>query len=99
DAGALPAAFGTLPAADGATLIELPALTTPFIEQDWARWHDGLAALERDWFAPVLAALQSGELASVDITLCGDTSSVTLHATRGDLRKFWRRRALASLFE
>ncbi|CAG9242306.1 hypothetical protein BDI4_1160025 [Burkholderia diffusa] len=24
---------------------------------------------------------------------------MTLHATRGDLRKFWRRRALASLFE
>ena len=49
-----------LPAADGATLVELPALTTPFIEQDWARWHDGLAALERDWFAPALAAVQNG---------------------------------------
>ncbi|KAB0640083.1 regulator, partial [Burkholderia territorii] len=57
------------------------------------------AALERDWFAPALAALHNGELAGVDFTLCGDTSSVTLHATRGDLRKFWRRRALASLFE
>ncbi|ONQ43597.1 regulator, partial [Burkholderia cenocepacia] len=94
-----PATFGALPATDGATLVELPALTTPFIEQDWARWHDRLAALERDWFAPALAALQNGELAAVDVTLCGDTSSVTLHATRGDLRKFWRRRALASLFE
>ena len=68
-----------LPAADGATLVELPALTTPFIEQDWARWHDGLAALERDWFAPALAAVQNGGFASVDFTLCGDTSSVTLH--------------------
>ncbi len=99
DASGVPAAFGALPAADGATLVELPALTTPFIEQDWARWHDGLAALERDWFAPALAALRNGELAGVDFTLCGDTSSVTLRATRSDLRKFWRRRALASLFE
>ncbi|KAB0633570.1 regulator, partial [Burkholderia latens] len=99
DAGAVPAAFDALPAAAGATLVELPVLSAPFIEQDWARWHDALAALERDWFAPSLAALQSGELAAVGFTLCGDTSSVTLHATRGDLRKFWRRRALASLFE
>ncbi|VWC26116.1 regulator [Burkholderia latens] len=95
----MPAAFDALPAAAGATLVELPVLSAPFIEQDWARWHDALAALERDWFAPSLAALQSGELAAVGFTLCGDTSSVTLHATRGDLRKFWRRRALASLFE
>ncbi|VWC31101.1 regulator [Burkholderia ubonensis] len=55
--------------------------------------------MERDWFAPALAALQRGELARVDVTLCGDTGSATLRATRGDLRKFWRRRALASLFE
>ena len=99
DAGAPPATFDALGARDGATLVELPVLTTPFIEQDWARWHTALNALERDWFAPALAALQRGELASLAFTLCGDTSSVTLRATRGDLRKFWRRRALASLFE
>ncbi|KVM77402.1 regulator [Burkholderia ubonensis] len=100
DAGAPPAAFDQLDAADGATLVELSALTTPFIEQDWASWHDALGTMERDWFAPALAALQRGELARVDVTLCGDTGSATLRATRGDLRKFWRRRrALASLFE
>ena len=99
DGGAPPRAFDALPAAEGATLVELTPLTTPFIEQDWARWHDALAALERDWFAPALAALQRGELAGIGVTLCGDTSSATLRATRGALRKFWRRRALASLFE
>jgi hypothetical protein len=30
--------------------------------------------------------------------LCGDTGSVDLSVTRGDLRKFWRRRPFASLF-
>jgi hypothetical protein len=100
DACEQPLAFGALPASPGnATLVELSALTTPFIEQDWARWHATLGTLERDWFAPALAALARGELASLELTLCGDTSSVTLRATRGDLRKFWRRRALASLFE
>ncbi|WP_179402413.1 regulator [Burkholderia guangdongensis] len=99
-AGAPPASFDALPADSGnPTLVELPALTAPFIEQDWTRWHATLGTLERDWFAPALAALSRGELASLELTLCGDTSSATLRATRGDLRKFWRRRALASLFE
>ncbi|MGV4824967.1 regulator, partial [Burkholderia pseudomallei] len=54
---------------------------------------------ERDWFAPALAALAQGRIGELALTLCGDTSAATLAATRGDLRKFWRRRALASLFE
>ncbi|AHI63111.1 hypothetical protein BTL_1591 [Burkholderia thailandensis H0587] len=106
-AGEPPAAFAALDARapgapsqpDGATLVELDALTTPFIEQDWARWHDALAALERDWFAPALDALARGRIGELALTLCGDTSAATLAATRGELRKFWRRRALASLFE
>jgi len=81
-----------------ATLIELDPFSAPFIAQDWGRWNAAFAAMERDWFAPALAALQAGELASLDLTLCGDTGSVDLTVTRGDLRKIWRRRVLASLF-
>lgn len=80
------------------TLVELDPFSGPFIEQDWARWNAAFAALERDWFAPALAALQAGELGELGLTLCGDTGSVTLAVTRGDLRKFWRRRVFASLF-
>jgi hypothetical protein len=79
------------------TLIELDPFSSPYIEQDWARWNDAFAALQTDWFEPALAALQSGQLAELGLTLCGDTGSVTLTVTRGDLRKFWRRRVLASL--
>lgn len=82
----------------GATLIELDPFSAPYIEQDWARWNDAFAAVQTDWFEPALAALQSGQLAELGLTLCGDTGSVTLTVTRGDLRKFWRRRVLASLF-
>lgn len=97
------AAFATLCEAqprpdDGATLVELDPFSVPFVEQDWARWNAAFAALERDWFAPALAALQKGELRALELTLCGDTGSVTLAVTRGDLRKFWRRRIFASLF-
>lgn len=83
---------------NGATLIELDPFSAPYIEQDWARWNDAFAALQTDWFGPALDALQSGQLGELGLTLCGDTGSVTLTITRGDLRKFWRRRVLASLF-
>jgi len=82
----------------GPTLVELDPFSAPYIEQDWARWNDAFAAMQTDWFEPALAALQSGDLAELGLTLCGDTGSVTLSVTRGDLRKFWRRRVLASLF-
>src|SRR5579864_6817475 len=84
--------------ANRATLVELDPFSTPYIEQDWARWNDAFAALQTDWFEPALQALQSGQLNELALTLCGDTGSVTLTVTRGDLRKFWRRRVFASLF-
>jgi hypothetical protein len=84
--------------ASGATLVELDPFSTPFITQDWALWNSAFADLERLWLAPALAALEAGELGELGLTLCGDTGSVTLAVTRGDLRKFWRRRMFASLF-
>jgi hypothetical protein len=78
-------------------LVELDPFSAPYIQQDWARWNHAFATVQTDWFEPALAALQSGELGELGLTLCGDTGSVTLTVTRGDLRKFWRRRVLASL--
>ena len=98
---AAPSTFGALSSAlngAGTTLVELDPFSAAFIQQDWGRWNAAFAQLERDWFAPALAALQTGALAALDLTLCGDTGSVTLSITRGDLRKFWRRRLFASLF-
>jgi hypothetical protein len=99
DVSPAPASFAEVVRDDGAatTLIELDPFSAPFIQQDWGRWNAAFAALERDWFAPALAALQAGELGALDLTLCGDTGSVDLSITRGDLRKFWRRREFASL--
>ncbi|SDB99988.1 regulator [Paraburkholderia lycopersici] len=107
DVGAAPATFEALArrlqdprdgAGTGATLVELDPFSAAFIQQDWGRWNAAFAQLERDWFAPALAALQAGALGALDLTLCGDTGSVTLSVSRGDLRKFWRRRVFASLF-
>jgi hypothetical protein len=97
-AWAAPAATVSSEARSGTTLVELDPFSAPFIQQDWGRWNAAFATLERDWFAPALDALQAGRLAALDLTLCGDTGSVDLSITRGDLRKFWRRRVFASLF-
>lgn len=99
EAWTAPPGFETLPAAANATLVELGAFSAPFVQQDWQGWSAALGTLERDWFAPALAALEAGRIGALELTLCGDTSSTTLSATRGDLRRFWRRRMLASLFE
>lgn len=101
EAAAAPASFKALPPplTAGTTLVELSPFTAPFIAQDWAAWQAALDTLERGWFAPALQALDAGDLGALELTLAGDTGSVTLSATRGDLRKFWRRRVLASLFE
>ncbi|KAF1005262.1 MAG: regulator [Burkholderia sp.] len=100
-----PVAFAALSSAPGEdeaaypTLLDLDALTVPFIQQDWAAWREALDTLEHDWFAPALEALRAGELSELSFTLCGDIGTTTLAVTRSDLRKFWRRRARASLFK
>ncbi|MGN6649352.1 regulator [Trinickia sp.] len=95
-----PSSFKALPPLGaGTTLVELNPFAAPFIAQDWAAWQAALDEVERDWFAPALEALDAGRLGALTLTLAGDTGSVTLAATRGDLRKFWRRRVLPSLLE
>ncbi len=79
------------------TLIELDHFTQPYIQQDASAQREAFAALERNWFAPALQALKNGMLPSLALTLCGETERITLQVTRADLRKFWRRRTLASL--
>jgi hypothetical protein len=94
-----PARLADLPAGALAqtTLIELDTLTLPFLHEDWYSWRTALSALEQDWFAPALAALNAGQLDAVTMTLCSETGCITLNTTRGDLRKFWRHRTFASL--
>ncbi|WP_323072532.1 regulator [Mycetohabitans endofungorum] len=81
----------------GVTLVELDPLSAPFVQQDWPRFRAAFAVLERDWFAPTLAALERRELAELTLTLCGDTGTTTLVVRPIDMRKFWRRRSFASL--
>lgn len=81
----------------GPTLIELGALASPFLTQDWGSWLARLADIESAWLTPALQSLEQGALGEIRLTLCSDTGCVTLSLRRFDLKKFWRRRTLPSL--
>ncbi|OJY19690.1 regulator [Pandoraea sp. 64-18] len=85
-----------LAAANGRTVVQLDTLTPYFLTEDWARWRDALVDIDRHWLAPALARVAQGQAREVSLTLCGDSHSVTMRSRGGDLRKFWRRQALAT---
>ena len=49
----------------------------------------GMDALERDWFAPLAAALRGGRVGMVSLHL--PDAGLSFETVRGDLRRFWRR--------
>ena len=56
------------------------------------------AALERDWFLPLLAALKSGRIGMLTLHLCGADSLLEVETVRSDLRHFWRLRRPLSAY-
>ena len=75
---------------DGRHLAVLDALRAPLaLAADTV--HKEMEALERDWFAPLLAALRSGRVGMVTLNVPDDAEALSFETTRGDLRRFWRR--------
>ena len=74
----------------GNTLVALDALRAPtsYAETDVA--GEAALQLERDWFAPLLAALCAGRIGM--LTLCDSSNGITSETVRTDLNRFWRRR-------
>ena len=50
-----------------------------------------LESLERDWFAPLLAALRADRAGMVTVHVPDAAEQVSFETIRGDLRRFWRR--------
>lgn len=71
------------------SLVWLDTLLTPARYGDLDAWRRGLETLERDWFAPVLAAGKQG--AAIDLVLPGDSDTLVLHFGATERWKFWRR--------
>jgi len=75
----------------GVDLILLDRLRAPAQYGDAQGWREGLQQLERDWFAPLLDALRQERIGMLSLHAPGPAGTLSLEATRGDLRRFWRR--------
>jgi hypothetical protein len=78
--------------AQGRHLIVLDGLRAPAALQDAQQHGERLAGLERDWFAPLVAALRAGRVGMVTLHVPGGGEAVSFEAIRGDLRRIWRLR-------
>ena len=92
-----PFAFSGLDAT-GDVLLQLDTLEAAAQFRDAWGWREGLQQLERDWFAPLLAAVQQRRISQLTIRCHGD-AGFTLNLRPGDLWRFWKRpRPLATLY-
>jgi hypothetical protein len=76
---------------DGRELMVLAGLRAAAAVGDAGAWRERLAALERDWFAPLLDALRRERLGMVTLHAIGRDGTIAAETTRQDLRYFWRR--------
>lgn len=76
---------------DGRHLAVLDSLRVRLALSQTAEYEEALAALERDWFAPLLGALRAGQIGMVTIHVPDAAQCLSYEAIRGDLRRFWRR--------
>jgi hypothetical protein len=74
---------------DGRHVAVLDALRAPLALGQQAEYEEAIEALERHWFAPLLARLRAGEIGM--LTLRVPDAGAGFEAVRGDLRRFWRR--------
>lgn len=73
------------------TIIVLDALLHPARQLDLDAWRNNLAALERDWIAPLAGALGDGRLQKLTLTAPGDRGTFELVVRSGERWKFWRK--------
>ncbi len=76
----------------GVTWCVLDTLRAPVAYHDRTCWARGLEILERDWFAPALAALRARQLGMITLHAFGPGSELVVETTASDLRYLWRRR-------
>jgi len=76
----------------------LDALTGAAMNSDWSYWLEQMHELEKNYFAPLLAALQKNELQELKL-ICSDARQIMeFKLTPWSLRKFWVKPSLKKLF-
>lgn len=77
--------------AAGRHLVLLDVLQGKAQYEDAYGWREGLKRLERDWFTPLEESLRQKRFDHITLTALGECTTKNFAASRGDLRKFWRR--------
>ena len=73
------------------TLVVLDSLLKPAQQLDLESWRDALAALERDWFAPLSDAIKGGQLQALQLTAPSDRGTLHVRLGSAERWKFWRK--------
>jgi hypothetical protein len=82
---------------EGRHLVVLDALRAPLALAEPGEYGEALASLERDWFAPLVAALRDGRIGMLTVHVPDGPECSAYETVRGDLRRFWKRpKALAA---
>ncbi len=76
---------------EGRQLIVLDALRMPVALGDFDAWRARVLDLEKQWFAPLVAALKAGSIGMVTVVVPDGAELRAFESTRNDLRHFWRR--------
>ena len=76
---------------EGRHLAVLDALRAPLALEETGEYQELLARLERDWFAPLLAALREGRIGMLTVHVPDAAECLAYETIRADLRRFWRR--------
>lgn len=90
DAGHWLRAIDSARPVDSHHLIVLGQLAAAAQYGDLARWREEITVLDRDWFAPLLAALRRRRISRLTLAAPGYRSSERFEVTPADLLKFWR---------
>lgn len=83
-------AIGDMQATGGSAMVLLEDAAEAYIGEDWGLWIERMHALDAEWFAPALAALEAGQLQALTVMLAGEHHHAEFTVRRADLRKFWR---------
>lgn len=77
----------------GKTLVVQPSLETSARYHDALQWLAAMQALETNWFAPLMQALQDGSLKQLVLHGHGEGQALTLTVSGSNKLNFWRKPA------
>jgi hypothetical protein len=78
-------------------LLVLDELSESALAEEWGIWLERMHALEKTWFAPLLNALQTGQLAQINLIVGHNAQLREFSVSKTALYKFWAKPSLSRL--